>query len=184
MAEVTFELITGVVGEFNKLLSLDPPIEVPEITGRGAAGTAQKKKGVKTLSGELSELIVDPEMVMPTDMKNFTEDAQGLIKELCPDEVERLFPPKKEKAKEEAKKRKSGFVPSEKVAARKKMIEDMISAKKHTRKEIIEAVMEKFPDVTKSNLTTFLTDSKNEKYQKFEKLVVENKKTKIMSFVK
>lgn len=48
----------------------------------------------------------------------------------------------------------------------------LISEGAFTAKELSEAAMKQFPTLTESTIRTFLTDSKNVKYNKFEKLVV------------
>ncbi len=65
----------------------------------------------------------------------------------------------------------------------KKFIEDMIAAGKHTRKEIMESYLAKYPSHQPSTVGTYLSDSKNPKYQPFSLLAQVDKKTKVFSFV-
>lgn len=50
----------------------------------------------------------------------------------------------------------------------------LIESGKFSQKELIEKGIEKYPHLTKSTLQTFLTDSKNAKYNRFASLVVLN----------
>lgn len=58
----------------------------------------------------------------------------------------------------------------EKVAFFKPLIE----SGNYTQSELVEKGVKRFPTLSKSTIQTFLVDSKNAKYNKFEKLVVSN----------
>lgn len=60
-------------------------------------------------------------------------------------------------------------------------IESYLSDAMYTRKQIIEMIMFKF-DCAISTVRTYLTDSKNVKYNAFSQLVIEDDKTRIMHF--
>lgn len=60
-------------------------------------------------------------------------------------------------------------------------IESYLSEARYTRLQIIEMIMFKF-DCALSTVRTYLTDSKNVKYNVFSQLVIEDAKTKIMHF--
>lgn len=47
----------------------------------------------------------------------------------------------------------------------------LIESGKYTAKELLEMAQTAFPKMTESTIRTFLTDSKNPKYNKFPKLV-------------
>lgn len=82
---------------------------------------------------------------------------------------------------EKAKKVK---VQKETALARKTFLIDMIKEATFTRKQIVGAAVEKFPQIAKSTITTEMTDSKNPKYFEkagFPKLVVANEEG-ILSF--
>lgn len=55
----------------------------------------------------------------------------------------------------------------------------LISEGKFTAKELTEMALAAFPKMTESTIRTFLTDAKNVKYNKFEKLVVLNEEKKL-----
>jgi len=89
----------------------------------------------------------------------------------------------------EVKEKKAPAVATERSAKdksaskRKVKTEDLIAAGKYTRAEIVEKILAEFA-VSKSTIGTVLSDGKNPKYNKFEKLVVEDKTTGILSFEK
>jgi len=57
----------------------------------------------------------------------------------------------------------------------------LIKEGKYTRKELIQKAEEEFPEYSRSSTQTLLTDAKNPKYNKFDKLVVANSEG-ILSF--
>lgn len=61
-------------------------------------------------------------------------------------------------------------------------LEHYLSEARYTRKQIIDMCMYRF-DCAVSTVKTYLTDSKNAKYNVFSQLVCEDSKTKIMHFV-
>lgn len=63
----------------------------------------------------------------------------------------------------------------------KQFLAELISEAKYDRKIIVEKAQQKFPDATAGSITTYLSDGKNPKYNKFDKLVVVGE-DKILSF--
>lgn len=55
----------------------------------------------------------------------------------------------------------------------------LIESGNHTLAELTKMMLEKFPTLSESTVKTFLVDSKNPKYSKFEKLVVVTEKGKL-----
>lgn len=55
----------------------------------------------------------------------------------------------------------------------------LISEGKYTAAELLKMAQDHFPKLTESTIRTFLTDSKNVKYNKFEKLVVVTEEKKL-----
>ena len=66
----------------------------------------------------------------------------------------------------------------------KLFIQSMIDAGKHTRKEIMDAYLIKYPSHQPTTVGTYLSDSKNPKYQPFPWLATVDKKSKVFNFVK
>ena len=64
------------------------------------------------------------------------------------------------------------------------LIESMIAANKHTRQQIIDAYLAKYPERKKSTVATYLSDAKNAKYTAFDFLATVSKKTGVLSFTK
>lgn len=55
----------------------------------------------------------------------------------------------------------------------------LIAEGKYSAAELMEMAKSHFPKLTESTIKTFLTDSKNAKYNKFEKLVVVTEEKKL-----
>lgn len=91
--------------------------------------------------------------------------------------------PKAEKvekeAKEEAAPRKRTSTTKEKVD----YITPFIEKAKYKKAELVELLLDKFPDASKQAVVTVLTDGKNPKYNKFAKLLVQDT-AGVLSFVK
>ncbi len=89
---------------------------------------------------------------------------------------------KKEASKEERASRK-GMQPDE-ISAKAKdryvLMNTLIGEGTHTKKEIIEVVKEAFPDISTITIATNLSDSKNPKYNKLEKLTKETEDGKFV----
>lgn len=60
----------------------------------------------------------------------------------------------------------------------------LIAENKYTKQQIIDIVLKDWKDVKAITVSTYLSDAKNPKYTKFEKLAIEDAKTKVFSFVK
>lgn len=65
------------------------------------------------------------------------------------------------------------------IQARYDAISAMIKTGKHTKKEIVEVIAPKFPDVTVSTISTFVQDCMNVKYNKLPKLTVKGEDGKL-----
>lgn len=81
-------------------------------------------------------------------------------------------PAKKEKAAAPAKKAKSESDVRLSSDQKIEFFSPLIQSGKYTAAELVAKVNEKHPGVSESSIKTFLSDSKNEKYNKFPKLVV------------
>jgi hypothetical protein len=82
-------------------------------------------------------------------------------------------------AKEKAAKKPFQTKPG--VKERNRYIESLIKKGTKTGIQITAAVLKKYPDHSKSGITTMISDSKNPKYNKFAKLTKTDPKTKILS---
>lgn len=60
----------------------------------------------------------------------------------------------------------------------------LIAESKYTKAQIIDIICKDWQNVKAITVSTYLSDSKNPKYTKFDKLAVEDPKTKIFSFEK
>ena len=63
-------------------------------------------------------------------------------------------------------------------------IETLIAENKYTKQQIIDLICADWNNVKAITVSTYLSDAKNPKYTKFEKLAIEDAKTKIFSFEK
>ena len=92
-----------------------------------------------------------------------------------PETKEKAKPETKEKAKPETKKKVPNFKGTA-TADKIKELDPLLKAGKSTKKELIDAILAKYPDSNLSGIVTLLTDGKNPKYNRFPKLLVENDK--------
>ena len=60
----------------------------------------------------------------------------------------------------------------------------LIAESKYTKQQIIDIICKDWKDVKQITVSTYLSDAKNVKYTKFEKLALEDARTKIFSFEK
>jgi len=144
-------------------------------------------KGVKKLA-ELKTLAEEWECFANLDLDKYKglsgpRELRADMLECMPDDVREQVEPKAAEKPAQGKKTTAGAVrpSSEQVKARNALIEKLIDAGKYTRADILEKVSAEYPDISKSSIQTVLTDSKNEKYNKFSRLAVEDA-NKIMSF--
>lgn len=63
-------------------------------------------------------------------------------------------------------------------------IYNLIAESKYTKAQIIDIICRDWTDIKQITVSTYLSDSKNPKYSKFEKIAVEDPRTKIFSFEK
>ncbi len=190
LVELGLDYVKSAADNMSKILKFDPPIKTDcEVTGKGGAKIQQIKKYIRTISEEIFDIVMDPEkddkgllLVNPEDTVKFEDHTNDLIKLICPERVEMLYTSKD--AKDAAKSvtpNKKGFQTSEEVKERKKFIFDLIQEGKHTRADILDKIVAKYTEVKRATMSTFLTDCKNEKYNKYPKLAVE--KDKVFSFL-
>jgi hypothetical protein len=85
------------------------------------------------------------------------------------------IPVKKEK-KEKVEKKELFAKKASTTADRIAFISPFIEKGKFTKKQLVEKLTDKFPDLAVSSISTLLTDAKNPKYNKFPKLVIQDDK--------
>lgn len=188
LMDLGLDAIKAAADNMSKVLKFDPPIKTDyEVTGKGAAKVNQEKKYVRAICDELYDIVTDTQadengllLVNPEDVTKFDAETNDIIRLVAPDRVEALYGAGK-KATAPTGKGATPFKPRKDVTERKELIYKMISEGKHTRQDIIAAVQAVFPNVTPASLSTFLTDCKNAKYNKYDKLAQE--KNKVFSFV-
>lgn len=120
------------------------------------------------------EVVVEPEAVT-SDCAGFEYGGANLDDPTCEDckaESQAVYEACAAKAQavvKPAKRTTNGL--GRKPSAQKQFVADMLAAGQYTRKQIIDGFLLQFPDAAKSTVTTYLSDSKNPKYNKFPFLV-------------
>lgn len=155
--------LSKVAKELNTVLKLSEPIDL--------------KSSVTELTEEIVEVCSDIEDG-EFEAKVFSDKAHNLFKVLGIEIKWAEFKEEK-KAKEKSKPKKQ----SKSSSTQEMMVEVELLLKKgkYTRKEIIEKVSKKIPDLKLTSIGTVVSDAKNPKYNKFDKLVKQNEKG-ILSF--
>jgi len=157
--------------ELNEVLGLDPQID-----------TRKKPEVLTTLIKEAAELI-DPELDDLTDntlsvVAEVTKEGETESKKV---EKEEEFKESREAMKMVGDAEKKGSSKGRRFGERTSFLLSLLEEGKYSRKEIIEKGMEKFPSSSRDTWGTMITDSKNPKYNKFDKLV-KQRKDGILSF--
>jgi len=63
-------------------------------------------------------------------------------------------------------------------------IYNLIAESKYSKQQIIDIICKDWTDIKAITVSTYLSDAKNPKYSKFDRLAIEDPKTKIFSFEK
>ena len=167
----TLKQLQNAAKEMDEVMGLTP---VPNV----------KSKDVDYLTGWIKEAVNEI-----AEEDEFTPATQEVIDEIKEEEIEETeeddeyeedeedVPVKKakEKAKPETKKKVPNFKGTA-TADKIKELDPLLKAGKSTKKELIDAILAKYPDSNLSGIVTLLTDGKNPKYNRFPKLLVENDK--------
>jgi len=137
----------------------------------------KKKKPIEKEEVEVEEIEDDEEEDDDED-EDEDDDEEDENKEEIQSEKEKGNKVKKTAKKEkEIDNKKTKSISKVKTSSKRKdFIISLISKGKFTKKEIIKAVIEKFPETNIPTIDTELSHGKNPKYNKFEKLVVTNDK--------
>jgi outer membrane biosynthesis protein TonB len=185
--KLTKRQLVAAYKELDTVIGVDPPIDYEDLS-------------VEEFARELLETV--EELVEPGD--KFSDSTQAIFDQLKdePEEPEEEPEEKEEpddepeeddkeddeqddepEPEEKPRKRSAKPVKEEKVKSEKKastterveFVTNLIqSNKKLTKKDILEKMCEKFPSNSRSAHATILSDGKNPKYCKFEKLLIED----------
>lgn len=178
------QVLVAVATDLNEVLQLDPAIDT----------TLDDKKLEKAVAANASEVYYKHPEHGTDNLKQETFDFlldNGYLKEPEPTaEESKPEPGPKGKSggaksdKPAGEKKAGGFKSKPEVAERKKFIEGLIEKGKFTAKDIVAKTLEKYPEVSKSSISTIVSDSKNPKYTPFARTAVQDPESKIMSFGK
>jgi excinuclease UvrABC nuclease subunit len=164
--------LVEVAKELNEVLGLEPQIDLKA-----------KLKELKQKIKEASELI-------DFEQDDLSKETLTVLKEVSTNKIseskvklEEKEPPKVvEEVKTKKKPTSISLQPQGRRLGEKMLyLAKLIDQGNLTRKEIISKALREFPDISKSSFQRILSNSKNEKYNKFEKLVIQNDKG-ILSF--
>ena len=141
------------------------------------------KTGNKTTNDEIKKDLISAgnELQKDDEISDKSKEVLTLLGVKLPFEKEKEEEEKEEKASSSGKGRKIGVANPE-IGKRNKLIESLIAKGKFTQKEIVEKVLEKFPDHSPGGIATMISDGKNPKYNKFSNIVKANPDSKILSF--
>lgn len=160
-----------------------------EVAGSEVVGTenlAKKQKADASIEGPdvlwadtkavLAELGCDPGVCVrqPKEEKAPKEEKKG--------KAAKASKAGKTPEKKEGDGKRGGFKPGA-GAEKRKFMASLIEKGKFSKKDIMDKTAEKFPEATASSLATMISDGKNPKYNKFDKLIIENKEGQL-SFAK
>lgn len=157
-------ILIAAADDLNQVLGMQPPIDLE-------ANEEDLLTQITTASGEV--LAADKKALKP-ETWGFLEES-GLLKHLDTPKEEKTPASSDEKKKVVPKKAKD-------TAERNAFVKDLISEGKYTAKEIADKTCTKFTEHKRSSIQTLISDSKNEKYTKFETVAKMDPDTKILSF--
>lgn len=170
-AGIDVDMLVKITEEINTIFGLNPKIDIYQ-------PTADLEKLVREANKET--LAADEKDLAPATWAWLLEN--GMIDHLkpAPKSADAVKPGPKAKPAGGAK--TGGFTKQADTDVRNKLVETMIAEGKHTAVLIVDAVCAKFPEHKRTSIQTLVSDSKNPKYNKFAKLTIMNKETKILSF--
>ena len=163
-SESGIEDLIAIANNMNKVMGLVPPIDT------------------KAEQDILNDLIADAAKEVLMEDKSLLNiatwgylNSNGLIEHLCL---------KKKPAKKPAEKKKPSPIPKNKKPTKERMIRigALIAESKYTAKEIVKILNNEFDMFTPSSHSTVISDSRNVKYNKLPKLVIQDPETKVLSF--
>lgn len=197
--------LVDVADELNKELGLDPAIDTKKKIKDLKDLVIEAGKIVDQDEDELSELtwstlehlqVVDRNGESSSEKQEETESTQGLQKAELTDQIEAEKDSQgtkstgqteeeeqstnQTKVKEDNKRRKQ-FKEKTKTQKRVEFLTPLINEGKYTRTQLLDLFLEQFSDAPRSTIHTMLIDAKNPRYNKFDRLVVEDE-NKIMRF--
>jgi hypothetical protein len=137
---------------------------------------AETLKDLKELAEENPDIFSEVNLKKYKDVEKLRE-AMVLAATVEPEEEEDEKPVAKKAVKKDAKSDTEKLPRGSKGTATKERVEYLtpfVEKGKYNKAQLIEMLEKKFPDATKTGLITLLTDCKNPKYNKFDRLVVQD----------
>lgn len=177
------DVLKALIEKVNDKLKMDPPVT---LDGNYLTLSQALKK---ELNGELYDTdkskFTDEEWDFLTNVMGITlveDPAAGADEQPTQKKTEPKPKPTTGKSTTERPTAPRSAGPGKKIAdGLKEFAESMIKEGRHTRKAIIAACQEQFPERSLSSIQTLLTDAKNEKYCRFASVAKEDK-AGVMSF--
>lgn len=178
------QALIDAAADVNDVFGLDPILDttLPEVELLAALTTAAADTMAadeKDLQPETWVFLADNNMLGHLEKK---KPAKKVAKKVAAKKVAAKKEPKLDDDGNPIAKKAGGFAKRADTDERNKMIKDLITEGKSTAPQIVAAIMEKYPEHKKSSVQTFVSDSKNAKYCKFDKPATMDPETKILSF--
>lgn len=164
--------LVDVADELNKELGLDPAID-----------TKKKVKDLKDLIIEVGEIVDQDEDEFSDLTWRTLEYLQVLDRSGESSDKKQEGAESAERDSQEAKEKQSTDQTQRKTKTQKEIefLTFLINKGKYTRAQLLDLTLKQFSDASESKIYRMLVGAKNPKYNKFERLVVEDK-NKIMKF--
>lgn len=164
---------TKVITHFkNKAKKVEDEVEVEDEQEEEITST-KEMKNIRIKQEEVEVQVAEREVV------DFEESFDKALEE------EMKGPKKKTlKQKKEAEKSEQAKANKLLVLEKRAFVAELIKANKFTKAEIMEKALIAYPNWKPVSLSTMITDGSNPRYNVFDSLVLKDKDTKILSFVK
>lgn len=158
----------------NKAKKVEDAVEVEVEDAQEEEITSTKEmKNIRIKQEEVEVQVAEREVV------DFEESFDKALEE------EMKGPKKKTlKQKKEAEKSEQAKVAKALVLEKRAFVAALIEEGTHTKAEIMDLAIAKYPDWKPVSLSTMITDGSNPRYNVFDSLVLKDKDTKILSFAK
>ena len=165
--KLTKKVLTEVANDLSKVMDFEKPIET---------GDKVTKSGIITDLKEAAKELLPKDKIsdLSREVLIFLKVKLPKLEELVSNETETPEPVKQET--------KKGKTANPEISKRNTLTESLIAKGEFTQKEIVSKVIEKFPNYSESAINTIISDGKNPKYNRFDKLVKVVPDTKILSF--
>ncbi len=163
--------------ELNEVMGLRPAIDIEEdedVIKAKIIKALEFREEEDEFSPEAEKVFAQLEEEKEEEVEDEEEEVE--IEDQDEDEVENEEQ-EEEKVVTNKRSKKDETIISKRLA----FLAFLIGEGKYTRKELVEKTLKQFPGASKAAIQTTLSDAKNPKYNKFERLVVEDDKG-IVSF--